>query len=53
MKNNIVKALMEKGVKIPNPDSVYISQDVNPDRISGENVTIYTGCKIMGKIVSL
>jgi hypothetical protein len=49
MKNNIVKALMEKGVKIPNPDSVYISQDVNPDRISGENVTIYTGCKIMGK----
>jgi len=49
MKNNIVKALMEKGVKIPIPDSVYISQDVNPDRISGENVTIYTGCKIMGK----
>jgi len=49
MKNNIVKALMEKGVKIPNPESVYISENVNPDRISGENVTIYSGCKIMGE----
>ncbi|MCK5164893.1 MAG: protein GlmU [Desulfobacula sp.] len=49
MENNIVKALIRKGVKIPNPESVYISTDVNPDRISGENVIIYTGCKIMGE----
>ena len=49
MENNIIKALIKKGVKIPNPESVYISQDVNPDRISGENVIIYSGCKIMGK----
>jgi len=49
MENNIVKLLIEKGVKIPNPESVYISEDVNPERISGENVTIYTGSKIMGK----
>ena len=49
MENNIVKALIKKGVRIPNPDSVYISEDVNPDRISGENVTIYAGCKIMGE----
>ena len=49
MENNIVKVLLEKGVKIDNPESVYISQDVNPDRISGDNVTIYTGSKIMGE----
>jgi len=49
MENNIVNILIKKGVKIPNPESVYISEDVNPDRISGENVTIYTGSKIMGK----
>jgi UDP-N-acetylglucosamine/UDP-N-acetylgalactosamine diphosphorylase len=49
MENNIVKALIKKGVKIPNPESIYISENVNLDRISGENVTIYTGCKIMGE----
>ncbi len=49
MENNIIKVLIKKGVRIPNPDSVYISEDVDPDRISGENVTIYTGSKIMGE----
>ncbi|MBU8911559.1 MAG: protein GlmU [Desulfobacterales bacterium] len=49
MKNNIIKALIKKGIKIPNPESVYISDDVDPDRISGENVIIYGGCKIIGK----
>ena len=49
MENNIVKALIRKGVKIPNPESVYIAENVNPDRISGENVTIHTGCKIIGE----
>jgi len=49
MKNNIVKALIRKGVKIPNPESVYISEDINPDKISNENVIIYAGCKILGE----
>jgi hypothetical protein len=49
MENNIVKALINRGVKIPNPESVYISNDVNPERISGDNVTIFSGCKIVGK----
>ncbi|MCD4721280.1 MAG: protein GlmU [Desulfobacula sp.] len=49
MENNIVKALIKKGVKIPNPESVYISEDVNPDKISNEDVIIYGGCKIMGE----
>ncbi|MCK5836700.1 MAG: protein GlmU [Desulfobacula sp.] len=49
MENNIVKVLIKKGVTIPNPESVYISSDVNPNRISGENVTLYSGCKIVGE----
>jgi len=49
MENKIIKALLRKGVRIPNPDSVYISNNVNPDRISGENVTIYGGCRITGE----
>ena len=48
MENNLVQAVMERGVRIPNPESVYISGDVNPERISGDNVTIYAGCKIVG-----
>ncbi len=48
MKNKIVKALIEKGVQIPNPESIYISQDVNPDKISGNHVTIYAGSKLIG-----
>ena len=49
MENMIVTALIKKGVTIPNPDSVYISGDVNPDRISGENVIIHNGCRILGE----
>jgi UDP-N-acetylglucosamine/UDP-N-acetylgalactosamine diphosphorylase len=48
MKKNIEK-LVKKGVTLPNPETVYISEDVNPDRISGENVIIYGGCKIIGE----
>ena len=48
MKKNILKILIDKGVKIPNPESVYIAEDVDPERISGDNVTIFTGCKILG-----
>ncbi len=49
MDQTIIKALIKKGVNIPNPDSVYIENDVNPDNISHENVTIYSGCKIIGE----
>ncbi len=48
MKKNIEK-LIKKGINIPNPETVFISDDVNPDRISEENVTIYGGCKIFGE----
>ncbi|MFH2093930.1 MAG: protein GlmU [Pseudomonadota bacterium] len=49
MKKHIIHTLIQKGVNIPNPESIYISDDVNPDRISSENVILYSGTKIIGK----
>ena len=43
-----IEKLMQKGVKIPNPQSVEIGSEVNIDQISGEGVVIYSGCKIFG-----
>ncbi|MGD9158722.1 MAG: protein GlmU [Desulfobacteraceae bacterium] len=40
--------LIKKGVKIPCPESVEIGDDINPDRISGDNVIIHSGCKLYG-----
>lgn len=39
---------MEKGVSIPCPESVEISSDIDPERISGQGVTIHAGCRIRG-----
>ncbi len=44
-----ISLLMEKGVKIPDPDSVLIGEEVDPVRISGDNVVIYPGTRIFGK----
>ena len=43
-----IQRLIEKGVKIPNPNSVEIGPEVDTDRISGDGVVIYSGCKIYG-----
>ena len=40
--------LIKKGVKMPCPESVEIGDDINPDRISGDNVIIHSGCKLYG-----
>ena len=51
LKNNSqskITELLNKGVKIPNPESVEIGDDVDPDRISAENVVIHSGSKIFG-----
>ena len=48
MKTKKIELLCQKGVNIPNPESVYISEDVNIDRISGQGVTLYAGTKIIG-----
>ncbi|MEA1927554.1 MAG: UDP-N-acetylglucosamine pyrophosphorylase, partial [Candidatus Auribacterota bacterium] len=43
-----VQTLISKGVRILDPESVDIGEDINPERISGERVTIYPGCRIYG-----
>ena len=43
-----IQKLIEKGVKINQPTSVEISDDVDVDRISADGVVIYAGCKIFG-----
>ena len=44
-----VKQLVKKGVIIPNPETVEIGDDVDIDRISGQGVIIYPGCRIYGR----
>jgi len=46
--NNKIKLLIEKGVTIPNPESVEIGDEVDIERISGDGVSVYSGCKIFG-----
>lgn len=50
MKNlkNKINLLINKGVRIPNPESIEIGDEVDIERISGEGVSIYSGCKIFG-----
>jgi hypothetical protein len=51
MKTNqpsIKETLLAKGVVMPHPDSVYVADDVDPDRISGEGVRVDAGCRILG-----
>jgi UDP-N-acetylglucosamine/UDP-N-acetylgalactosamine diphosphorylase len=43
-----IEKLLDKGVQIPNPESVQIGDDLTPEQISGEGVVIYSGCKIFG-----
>ena len=33
---------------MPDPASVYVAGDVDPDRVSGDGVTIHSGCRISG-----
>ena len=41
--------LMDKGVNILNPESVFIGPEVDLERISGKNVIIYPGVRVLGK----
>ena len=43
-----IKNLLKKGVRIPNPESIEIGDDVDTGRISGEDVAIHAGCRIYG-----
>ncbi|MBW2021028.1 MAG: UDP-N-acetylglucosamine pyrophosphorylase [Deltaproteobacteria bacterium] len=44
-----IEQLLQKGVTIPNPQSVLIGDEVELDRIAGDGVVIYAGCKIFGE----
>ncbi len=46
-----VEELLNKGVVIPDPYNVYIGEEVDTVRISGNGVIIYPGCKIYGSSV--
>ncbi|MCG8550537.1 MAG: protein GlmU [Desulfobacterales bacterium] len=43
-----IESLLQKGVKIPNPATVFIGEEVDIDRISPDGVTLYAGTKVMG-----
>lgn len=43
-----VARLLEKGVVIPNPLTVDIGPEVDPERVSGAGVVIHPGCRIRG-----
>ena len=43
-----IEKLIQKGVKIPNPQGVEIGPEVDVERISGDGVVIHTGCKLYG-----
>jgi bifunctional UDP-N-acetylglucosamine pyrophosphorylase / glucosamine-1-phosphate N-acetyltransferase len=43
-----IQKLIDKGVRIAAPESVEIGDDVDLDRISGDNVVVHAGCRIFG-----
>ncbi len=43
-----VEQLIKKGVRIHNPETITIGQEVSVDRISGNGVSVHSGCKIYG-----
>lgn len=47
--NSKITYLREKGVHIPVAAGLEIGDDVNLDRISGEGVTLHSGCRIFGQ----
>jgi len=48
-----LEKLLEKGVRFINPLTVTIGEEVDPNRISGEGVTIYPGCRLHGKTTAI
>ena len=44
-----IRALIAKGVSIPNPLSLDIGDEVDIDSISGDNVVLYPGTRLYGE----
>ncbi len=47
--NEKITKLIQKGVRIPNPSSVYLDDSIDLDRISGKGTVIFPGCRLLGK----
>ncbi len=45
----IVRTLIEKGVRIPCPESVHVDADVDTDRIAQEGVVLHAGTRLFGE----
>ena len=45
----IKEKMLAKGVAMPVPESVFVADDVDTDRISGDGVTVFPGSRIAGK----
>jgi UDP-N-acetylglucosamine/UDP-N-acetylgalactosamine diphosphorylase len=43
-----IEALIQKGVNIPNPATVFVGDDIDVERISPDGVTLYSGTKLTG-----
>ena len=43
-----IEQLIAKGVRIDRPETITIGEEVSVDRISGDMVTIHSGCKLYG-----
>jgi bifunctional UDP-N-acetylglucosamine pyrophosphorylase/glucosamine-1-phosphate N-acetyltransferase len=44
-----IDQLMQKGVVIPNPESVEIGEEIKVENISNDRVIIHSGCRLFGK----
>lgn len=47
-----IELLLQRGARIPHPESVYIADDVSPGRIAAD-VVIHPGCRISGADTSI
>jgi hypothetical protein len=47
-RREILEHLIRKGVSIPCPETVEISPDLDPTRISGRGVTLHSNCRLPG-----
>jgi bifunctional UDP-N-acetylglucosamine pyrophosphorylase/glucosamine-1-phosphate N-acetyltransferase len=44
-----VQQLIEKGVKIPLPEAVFVGDEVRPEQVAANGVFLYPGCRIFGE----
>ena len=49
---NILQQLQANGVTVLHPESTYIAEDINPERIA-PGVTLHPGCRLSGKDLSI